>query len=78
MRNGKAKPDTKRKDNSIGNKQNEYAREQAKKAISAGKKVERQRKKAGWIWIKKGKTRKQVHPDKININLDNQWEQLKS
>lgn len=76
MRNGKEKPTTKRKDNSIGTGVNIYARKRAIKQLPKAKEQEKKRDEIGYIWIKKNKTRKQVNPKKINFYLDDGWERI--
>lgn len=76
MRNGKEKPTTKRKDNSIGTSVNKKAREIAKKILPKAKKVERDRRDKGYVWVRKGKTKKQVNPEKLNFYLDDGWKRI--
>jgi hypothetical protein len=73
MRNGKAKPDTKRKSNKVGSSQNKEVRRAAKKALPKARGVEVEKEAAGWKWIRQGKTSKQVHPNKLQEYLDAGW-----
>ena len=70
MRNGKAKPDTKRKSNKVGGSQNKEVRIAAKKALPKARELEAKREADGWLWITNGKTSKQVHPNKVQFYFD--------
>lgn len=73
MKNGKEKPTTKRRDNSVGNAINKEVRKKAKAALPNGFAVEKQRAANGWVWLRKGKTSRQVSPDKIEALKSEGW-----
>jgi len=73
MKNGKEKPTTKRKDNSVGTAVNKKERLKAKAAMPKALAVESQRAAAGWVWLKLDKTTKQVHPSKVEALKAEGW-----
>lgn len=69
---GRRKP-TKReklKGNSVGFTENRENRETAMLMLD---RITKQREKEGYVWVMKGKTKKQIHPDKVNAHLLDGW-----
>lgn len=62
------------RDNSIGiEAQRNKQHKQAFKALDQGKIVEAERRKVGFLWIRKGKIAKQIHPSKLKLHLSENW-----
>lgn len=72
MRKGKAKQFTKN-NNKLGFKLNDENRINALNKLSTGEAQEKERRELGFRWIKKGKIKKQVHPNKLNDYLADEW-----
>lgn len=63
-------PSSKAKSNKIGNSENQ---ENRFKALEMLDRLTGERKKNGWVWVKRGTTQKQIHPDKLKAHLDDGW-----
>jgi hypothetical protein len=48
-------------------------KEKFAEALKALEVITKKRKEAGWLWIKKGTTEKQIHPDKLTLHLEDNW-----
>lgn len=64
---------TKKPNNKVGNKINEQNRKAAMQVMPKAVEVESMRNQNGYIWIKKGKTRKQVNPQRLNSYINDGW-----
>jgi len=73
----RSKAKTVSRDNAIGNKLNAANKVLATDALPTAKLLEQTRALKGWVYVIKGKTSKQVHPDKINSLLQDGWKQSK-
>jgi len=66
--------------NGIGSHGNRNNRDRAIKASEDYKDIlERQiRERAadGWVWVKKGQTQKQIHPDKLDAHIQDGWRKI--
>jgi len=67
-----------KKDNSVGNRQNEKAKLTAIESLPTAKMVEQNRSLQGWVYVSKEKTSKQVHPSKIDKLICEGWKQSKT
>lgn len=66
----KVKLEKVKKSNSIGNTENNENRNEALKLLDV---LTNKREKDGWIWVVKGNTSKQIHPDKLQDHLNDFW-----
>lgn len=73
MKSGKEKPITKQGDNNVGNAITRNLRDKAKTILPNAKQIEQDKSKKGWVWLKLGKTSKQVHPSKVNALKAQGW-----
>ena len=65
---------TEQRDNTISlDKLNQKNRREALLNLELGKLVEHQRHDEGFIWVKKGRTRKQINPDNLEEHLHKKW-----
>ena len=64
-------PESKRVGSEIGFKLNQKSREAALNSFDT---VTEQREKQGWLWVKKGNSKKQIKPENLNFNLGQGWE----
>ncbi len=58
------------KGNEIGFKQNKKNREQALGMLDV---LTKKREAEGYVWVRRGTTVKQIHPDKIKAHLEDGW-----
>lgn len=65
------KGEEQKKSNSIGSTENKENRSEALKMLDV---ITEKRAKEGFIWVVKGKTSKQIHPDKLERHLADFWE----
>lgn len=66
----KKKPEQKKKNNSIGITENKENRDQAMQMLDT---ITARREQQGYIWVIKGNTSKQIHPDKLKDHLADSW-----
>lgn len=66
----KKKKESEKKSNSIGVKENNENRELALKTLDL---LTKKREKDGFVWVIKGKTSKQIHPDKLQDHIADNW-----
>lgn len=64
------KPTKSVQSNKIGNTQNRENREEALQLLD---KQTKKREIEGYVWVKKGQTCKQIHPDKLQSHLQDNW-----
>ena len=58
------------KSNSVGFAENRENREDALLLLD---KIIKRREKEGYVWVVKGTTKKQIHPDKLKAHLEDGW-----
>lgn len=61
------------KGNEIGYKDDKKNREQALASLDV---ITAKREKEGYVWVKRGQTTKQIHPDKLKAHLEDGWKKV--
>ncbi|WP_062057362.1 hypothetical protein [Aquimarina longa] len=69
MKNKQNESSSPEKSKAIGNTLLSYYRKDAKKQLLKAKSVEELKKNQGWIWLKKEKEHRLVHPNKVKSYL---------
>lgn len=67
------KKNKREKSNLIGNHQNQASRSEAMQLLD---KLTQERTDKGWIWVKKGQTQKQIHPEKLQSHIHDGWKKI--
>ena len=60
----------KAKGNEVGFKQNKKNREEALLTLDV---ITARRETEGYVWVRRGTTVKQIHPDKLKAHLEDGW-----